>query len=302
MNEIQNITPLSRRAFLHDSSLLLTASALATSEALFADDNSPLLKSPLLRVGLLTDLHFADKDPAGTRHYRETLPKLAEAASQFKTNKPDLIVELGDLIDAADSTEVELSYLAKINELFAAIAQDRHYVLGNHCVDMLTKDEFLGNVGQKESYYSFDRNGVHFIVLDACFRKDGKPYGRKNSAWDDANIPAAEVEWLRDDLKKADGRVIVLAHQRLDGNNQHCVNNAAEVRSLLEGSQKVSAVFQGHSHQNAYAEIGHIHYCTLAAMVEGSGVTNNGYTILNIHSDGSLHLYGFRRQKNYDWS
>ena len=33
-------------------------------------------------------------------------------------------------------------------------------------------------------------------VLDACFRKDGKSYERKNFDWTDANIPAAELEWL----------------------------------------------------------------------------------------------------------
>ncbi len=288
---------LHRRAFLRGSSLVLSASALTSFDSLFAG-YSP----PNLRVALLTDMHYADKDPVGTRHYRETLPKLAEAATQFATDKPDFLVELGDLIDAADSPEVELRYLAKINEPFAAIAQDRHYVLGNHCVDMLTKEEFLGSVGQKESYYSFDRKGVHFVVLDACFRKDGQPYGRKNSAWDDANIPESEIDWLRQDLKKADGKVIVLAHQRLDSNSQHCVKNAAEVRGVLESSEKVMAVFQGHSHQNAYTEIGHIHYCTLVAMVEGSGVINNSYTLLDIHSDGTLHVRGFRKQKNYEWS
>ena len=30
------------------------------------------------------------------------------------------------------------------NREFSAISKDRHYVLGNHCVDTLTKDEFLG--------------------------------------------------------------------------------------------------------------------------------------------------------------
>lgn len=298
MNSIrQSFTPIHRRAFLRGSSLVLSASALTSSNSLFADE-----LPPTLRVALVTDMHYADKDSVGTRHYRETLPKLAEAATQFATDKPDFLVELGDLIDAADSPEVELRYLAKINEPFAAIAQDRHYVLGNHCVDMLTKEEFLGHVGQKESYYSFDRKGVHFVVLDACFRKDGKPYGRKNSAWDDANIPESEIDWLRQDLKKAEGKVIVLAHQRLDGNSSHCVKNAAEVRSVLEGSKKVLAVFQGHSHQNATTEIEHIHYCTLVAMVEGSGETNNSYTLLDIHSNGTLHVRGFRKQKNYDWS
>src|SRR5262245_48118577 len=36
------------------------------------------------------------------------------------------------------------------------------------------------------------RGGVHFVVLDACFRDDGKPYERKNSKWTDSNIPAAQ--------------------------------------------------------------------------------------------------------------
>jgi len=105
------------------------------------------------------------------------------------------------LIDAADSVEAEQRYLTTIDREFSAINSDRHYVLGNHCVDTLKKEEFLGWVGQEKSYYSFDRSGVHFVVLDACFRSDGKPYGRKNSVWTDANIPAAEIDWLEADLK-----------------------------------------------------------------------------------------------------
>src|SRR5690606_3474265 len=138
-----------------------------------------------LKIGLLTDLHFADKAPAGTRHYRETLTKLSEAALEFEKVKPDFIVELGDLIDAADSVAVELGYLKTINREFVAISPQRHYVLGNHCVDTLTKEEFLGEVGQAKSYYSFDHGEIHCVVLDACFRSDGTPYQRRNFTWTD---------------------------------------------------------------------------------------------------------------------
>jgi alkaline phosphatase len=285
-----------RRAFLQQGALVLTATAVASGPPLLAAD-----RPPLLSVGLVTDLHYGDKAPAGTRYYRETLAKLAEAATQFGKDKPALIVELGDLIDAADSVEQELGYLKTINRQFSAISADRHYVLGNHCVDTLTKDEFLGAVGQQQSYYSFDRAGCHFIVLDACFRSDGQPYGRKNSSWDDANIPAEELEWLADDLQQASGPVIVLAHQRLDGSDRHCVKNAAEVRRALEDSRKVLAVFQGHSHQNDYRAIADIHYCTLAAMVEGSGAASNGYSLLEVYADRTLAVRGFRRQKSYRW-
>lgn len=57
------------------------------------------------------------------------------------------MAELGDLVDAADAVESELAYLKRVNAAFAEISKHRHYVLVNHCVDTLTKDEFLGAVG-----------------------------------------------------------------------------------------------------------------------------------------------------------
>lgn len=292
---------LGRRAFLQHGTLVLTAAALDTIRrpAIAADDGAPAdANAPRLRVGLVTDMHYADKDPAGTRHYRETLAKLAEAATRFQNEKLTLLVELGDFIDAADSVDVEQRYLKTINREFAAICPDRHYVLGNHCVDTLTKDEFLGGVERQRSYYSFDRGGYHFIVLDACFRGDGQPYGRRNFQWTDANIPPAELEWLAADLRATDKPTVVFAHQRLDVNNNHGVRNNAEVRKLFEASGKVRAVLQGHSHQNDLAEIEGVHYCTLVAMVEGSGAENNGYSTMDLEPDGTIRITGFRRQSS----
>ena len=289
-------TRTGRRAFLKGGTLVLTAAATLGSTNLLADGQA----SPL-RVGLVTDLHYADKGPAGTRHYRETLAKLEETAQQFERERPTFLVELGDLIDAADSVDVEQRYLKTINREFSAIHKDRHYVLGNHCVDTLKKEEFLGAVEQKESYYSFDRNGFHFVVLDSCFRSDGKPYGRKNFKWTDANVPNDELQWLMADLQANDKPVIAFAHQRLDVTNNHGVKNNAGVRKILESSGSVLAVFQGHSHQNDLKDIGGIHYCTLVAMVEGSGEENNGYSLLEIEPNGTIRLKGFRKQKKYNW-
>jgi predicted phosphodiesterase len=291
-------TQIGRRAFLAHGSLVLAASLDPAFCTRLLAGEPPKTG---VRVGLMTDLHFADKKPAGTRYYRETLDKLAEAAERFQKDKPAFVVELGDLIDAADSVETELKYLKRIDKEFAALAKDRHYVLGNHCVDTLTKKEFLDTVGQKEAHYSFDRGGVHFIVLDACFRADGKPYERKNFKWTDANIPADQIDWLKDDLKATDKPVVVFAHQRLDVADNYGVKNAADVRKVLEASKQVLGVFQGHSHKNDYKEIGGIHYCTLVAMIEDAGAENNGYSLLDVGPDGTITLAGFRKQKGYQW-
>lgn len=97
------------------------------------------------------------------------------------------------------------------------------------------------------------------------------------------------------------GQVVVFAHQRLDVSDAYGVKNNADVRKILEASGQVLAVFQGHSHQNDLHEINNIHYCTLVAMVEGSGAANNGYSLLDLQSDGTLRLSGFSRQQNYRW-
>jgi predicted phosphodiesterase len=288
----------SRRAFLRDGSLLLLGAAFGSCvDASLAGE-----AKRRVRVGMVTDLHYADKPPARSRYYREALAKLAEAAGQFHKDQPDFVTCLGDLIDSADSVKAERGFLTRINKDFAALPGKKHYVLGNHCVDTLTKDEFLEEVGQKKSYYSFDVAGFHFVVLDACFRRDGQPYGRKNADWSDTNIPADEVEWLAADLKEAKGKAVVFVHQRLDVTNHFGVRNAKDVRKVLEDSGKVLAVFQGHSHQNDLTDVGGIHYCTLVAMVEGSGKENSGYCTMDVLENGAIRLTGFRRQKNYEWS
>ncbi len=291
--DFESITNLSRRAFLRNGTLLL---ATVDSSSVLADQ-----QESVLRVGLVTDLHYADKPPAGSRHYRETPDKLAEAAAKFSGNQPDFIVELGDFIDAADSVDAELGYLKRINKEFLPICGHRHHVLGNHCVYTLNKREFLDVVEQPESYYSFDVGDFHFIVLDSCFRSDGTPYGRKNFEWTDPNIPAAELEWLKANLNGTKKKTVVFAHQRLDVSNHYGVKNADSVRKVFEESGRVLAVLQGHSHKNDHNEIGGIHYCTLVAMVEGSGANNNAFSMMEIAAGGTIRIEGFRKQADYDW-
>jgi len=293
------VARLGRRSFLQGGTLLLATGWLSGEEP--AAGAAQRGTRPSVRFGLITDLHYADKPPTGTRHYRETPAKLAEAAGRFLGDEPDFLVELGDLIDAADSVEVELGYLDRIDRDLSAVSERRHYVLGNHCVDTLTKAEFLGRVGQERSFYSFDVHGTHFVVVDSCFRGDGQPYGRRNSDTTDANIPAFEVQWLRADLAATSKPTVVFAHQRLDVGRPYGVGNAPEIRQVLEASGKARAVFQGHSHKNDCREVGGIPYVTLVAMVEGSGIESSGYGIVEIGEDDTIRVLGFRRQASYEW-
>ena len=257
----------------------------------------------LLTIGLVTDIHYADAKARINRYYRESLTKLEEAARVLREKKVALAVNLGDLIDAGEKadTATEIEFLKRIDSVFANIAPERHYILGNHCVATLKKSEFLATVGKKRSYYSLQRSGVHLIFLDACFRSDGVAYGEGPFEWTDTEIPMAQRQWLKATLKKASGPVVVFVHQRLDTppGSHYTIKSAPEVRQILEQSKKVSAVFMGHSHGNDQALINGIPYLTLAAMVEGSGPESSGYSALSIFSDGSIELEGFRKHAQH---
>jgi len=279
---------LSRRAYLQGGTLML------------AGNKSMAQTSPQsIRFGLFTDVHHADKPEVGTRYYRESLTKLEEGLATFRKSKAEFLVCLGDLVDAARTLDEERALVAQAMGLIRGTQLPVHFVLGNHCVQTLTKQQFLEEAKQKRSYYSFERGGVHFVVLDACYRKDGVSYDAGNFDWKDTEIPAAEQSWLQQDLAASKGPVLVFVHQRLDVEGVHAVASAREVRAILERSGKVAAVFQGHSHQNDYREIDGIHYCTMRAVIEGSGAANNGYALITLQPDGSIALEGFRAQRAY---
>ena len=294
-----NDNAVSRRRALRlgSGTLLLLAAAAGRDPA------EALAAEPAVKVGLVTDVHYADAEARGTRHYRESLGKMREAVTRLNAEKVDLAVCLGDLIDTPSPPDVtkELGFLRTITGEFGKLTAPRHFVLGNHCVSALTKERFLDGCSQARSSYSFDKNGVHFVVLDACFRRDGAAYEPGKFEWTDTDIPPAQREWLEADLKATSYKAVVFVHQRLDepATANYRVHSAPAVRAVLEKSGKVLAVFQGHSHKNELQTIGGVPYVTLAAMVEGSGAESSGYSVLRVQRDGTLALTGWRKHAEH---
>ena len=259
----------------------------------------------VIRFGIVADLHYADTDNRGSRFYRESAVKMAECVKEMNREKVAFLVELGDFKDQGKpaSEKVTLEYLKTIEAEFAKFKGPRYHVLGNHDQDSISKKAFLENavntgIPRDQSYYSFITNGVQFIVLDANFRKDGVPYDCGNFDWKDASIPDAELKWLENTVSDHNGKSIVFIHQRLDAETVECVKNSPAVRKILSDSGKVMAVFSGHDHKGGYAKIDGIHYYILKAVIEGSGLENNAYAIVEISKNLACNVIGFRKAQS----
>ena len=258
-------------------------------------------QSPL-RIGLITDIHYADLPTAGTRHYRDSIEKVREAVKAFNTAAPDMVIFLGDLIDTGSTVEKEYGHLETIYRELSQLEMPIRFVLGNHCVWTLTKSEFLKGVRQKRSFDAIELKGTRLVMLDACHRKDGVSYGRQNYVWTDTEIPKNQRDWLRTTLSESSQPTLVFVHQRLDVEGNHGVHSAPEVRRILEKSGQVAAVFQGHSHDNDHRQIKGSHYLTMRAVIEGPASQHNAYALLEFDpAGGRMTIDGRRDQKDYQW-
>ncbi len=131
--------------------------------------------------------------------------------------------------------------------------------------------------------------------------------------WKDTSAPPQKIEWLREDLKKADMPTVFFTHQNLDrvDDQDHTIKNASEVRKML-------AVISGHDDQGGSSNIKGIHYIVLhgnvgvndyrtwAATSDTEGFDkkeDNQLALLEISKSGDkeyhLMLHGYGRQPSY---
>jgi alkaline phosphatase len=266
-----------------------------------------------LKFGLVTDSHYADREPAGTRYFRQALPKMEEFIEVMNRKSVDFIIHLGDFKDQDEDKRGEdtLKYLTQLESVFQKFNGPTYHCIGNHDVDSITKSQFLEHVNntgipKDKSYYSFDIKGFHFIVLDANYTKDGKDHFFLEGAnWQDTNLPEEERDWLRRDLSETSFPTIVFCHHPLFVYDHSVyrdykfhVNDHENIQNILSESGKVAAVFQGHVHEESYRDINGIQYITQLGLVDYEGLDNNSFSIVEIKKS-KLKIKGFKRVSDF---
>ncbi|MCY4161849.1 MAG: metallophosphoesterase, partial [Flavobacteriaceae bacterium] len=164
-NHLSSQWVISRRKFIWQSSL--TTLAMTSGFSLTTTKNN-------LRFGLTADSHYAKRPQRGTRFYNESHLKMREFVQIMNQKKVDFIMHLGDMKDQDENEKEQdtLNYLNIIESEFSNFNGPKYHCVGNHDVDSITKSQFLNgientNIPKTNSYYSFDFNPFHCIVLDA---------------------------------------------------------------------------------------------------------------------------------------
>ncbi len=255
-----------------------------------------------VRLALIADVHAHDTNSPNERkvmiNWEERVNAFITAAEGWSA---DAAISLGDFVNGrfvmgADLGEPEriLGILDQTIEVFSAFDGPVHYVIGNHEVYDLSKSQILDATGEASTYYSFDLNGFHFVILDAQFDKNENDYG--HIAWMvQGLVPTVELEWLKQDLAATELPTVVFIHQPLDSDFELLaggppVYNHLEVRTVLEGDGDVIAVFAGHDHDSHHSVINDVHYFTIASMVDHDDPTPLTWAFVTIDTESNTIL------------
>ena len=231
-----------------------------------------------MKLGIFTDSHYSSqKVTCGNRCNNKSLDKIKTAYAYFESQKCDLVVCLGDLIDKEASHKKEVKNLKKVASVINKSLIKTICLMGNHDAFAFTEAEFYEILSdcKPENVKTEEKT---LLFLDACYFKNGNHYLPGDTDWTDTFYP--QVEALKERIDEAIGDVYVFLHQNIDPNirENHRLYNSAEINDLLHESGKVKAVYQGHYHPGAESKHGDIEYFSFPAMCENE----NAYYILNI--------------------
>lgn len=284
---------------------------LALSAAAASARGETTADGPLVSFGMLTDVQYADAEPQGERHYRESIPKLKDAVKDLAGEGLPFTLHLGDVIDRGFSS------FATVLPLFAGLGHPVRHLLGNHDYSVKggEKTGVVETLGMPEDYYSFRSNGARFVMLDTndiSIYKHPKGSARQLAAktmmeklsgagnakpWNGGASPA-QLTWLEKELAEADAAgdpAIICGHHPLLPEKGHQAWNNREILEVIERHPSSRAYFCGHNHAGAQSVFKGLPCITFKSILHHPGVT--AYSVVRLFKD-RLVIEGRGREKS----
>ena len=195
----------------------------------------PLLASPAYSAEGVLD-HPVRFAVIGDRTGEHQQGVYEEAILEIARMHPDFAVTVGDMIEGYSQDTAVINaewreYLKIVEPLGATI----HYTPGNHDITFNemqpSYEKFIG-----KPYYSFDEQGLHFIVLD------------NSRWWTIEEFPSEEISWLTEDLKQHSDAPYTFVFFHVPYWYRTIAQNKPDTLHSLFRTYGVGAVFTGHFH------------------------------------------------------
>lgn len=221
-----------------------------------------------MKICVFTDPHYCTKEALGTsdRRPKLSLDKMKRMVMAAQEEGVSLFVCLGDFVNMEGSAEQDRINAAEAAKVLTESGIPCIACMGNHDGEVMTREEFGAVTGFTTAPCVYDLpSGKRLVFLDANYDKDYNPYRRHQVDWTDANVPPAELTWLREALAGREAEVFLHQNLEPEAEPHHRVRNADEVLALLK-EYRVTRIWQGHYHYGAKSQYEGMEIVTLKAM------------------------------------
>lgn len=244
------------------------------------------------RIVIFSDMHYAPEKKVNNgskiekklTKYAETL--LEKITDEINNNlKPDLVLNLGDLIQDFNDHDKDIINLNYIWDKFKKINVPFYSCIGNHDLrSMSSRKEVEQIMGYDHSTFSFDIAGMHIVILGTFVNNEVGTAG--GGIFKTQFISDKDLEWLKNDLEKNNLPSIVCVHfgvaeDEMKGNwwFERCpetalLGNRKELKEILKSDKNLLAVFSGHQHWTKKIIEDGIPYYVVGSMTEN--INNDG--------------------------
>jgi Icc protein len=271
--------------------------------------NNLTAKTKVMRIAHLTDIHLKDHFDAPKR-----FAKYLHHVQQQRP-KPDLILNGGDIVynmNKEQLTTIDAQWRLVQEMMKQECSVPVQYCLGNHDIwwnennkgqVIYGKQYAMDQLKLSSPYYSFNKNGWKFIILDSVHLDiDG--------TWYIGKLGEAQFIWLENELKNtpADVPVLVMSHipiltatlmiednivnkWEMLGGDMH--TDTAKIIKLFYQHPNVKLCLSGHIHLRDKVLYNGVTYICNGA-VSGAWWEGNkretapGYGLIDLYSDGSF--------------
>jgi 3',5'-cyclic-AMP phosphodiesterase len=222
---------------------------------------------PDLKIAVVTDIHHGAARL--TKRGDQAIGLLDRFLAFCAGYGPDLIAELGDRINDQDR-ETDRLLLRQVAGKFQGLNTPHVHLDGNHDSDFLLPEDNAESISSGR-HQSLDLNGYHLVFWNASTKI---PRPEPFRATDE------DLAWLEQDLASTDLPMIIFSHVPFSGASmvgnywfhntpEHATYpNSAEIRAIVEASDRVILCVAGHVHWNSLHRVNAIPHITVQSLTE----------------------------------
>jgi 3',5'-cyclic AMP phosphodiesterase CpdA len=214
-----------------------------------ADRNLPLGETYSFIV--LTDPHIE----GGNAHGLEKLKNVIKPEDKF-------VAITGDITQNGRREDVQ-----KFIEIAGSLGVPCYPVIGNHDIYFGHFSNWKNLIGSTR--YRINHSNTTLFILDSA----------------NAAFGAAQLDWLRDELKTAKNHVFVFTHANLfvrtPGDIEQITDTRERARTLSILKGRADAMFMGHVHQRIIRKTGGVNYITIEDFRD-----NSTYCRVHVSAEG----------------